>query len=64
LPIKEKRDLGRLEAAIAAAVAGGVLTALIPLALGLAGSRWQPGRRKAMISPPARNETALATSTA
>jgi hypothetical protein len=41
---------------------GGLVTALIPLALGFAGSRWQPGRRKAMISTPGRNESAPASS--
>jgi Ca-activated chloride channel family protein len=62
LPITEKRETGRREAAIAASVAGGLVTALIPLALGFAGSRWQPGRRKAMISSSGRNETAPASS--
>ena len=63
LPAKEERETGRREMAIIASVVGGFMTAAIPLALGLAGSRWQPGRRKAMISTPARNETPLATST-
>lgn len=62
LPIKETREAGRREAAIAAAVFGGLMTAVIPLALGLAGSRWQPGRRKAMISTTERNETGPASS--
>ena len=62
LPVKEKRETGRREAAIAAAADGGLVTALIPLALGLAGSRWQPGRPKAMISTNERNESALASS--
>ena len=59
LPIKEKRETGRREAAIAAVVIGGLTTALIPLALGFAGSHWQPGRGKAMIS---RNERAVTSS--
>jgi Ca-activated chloride channel family protein len=45
LPIKEDAAAGRRELAIAATGIGGILVAIVPLALALFGTGWRPGRR-------------------
>jgi Ca-activated chloride channel homolog len=62
LPVKDERETGRRELAIVAASIGGFMTAAIPLALGLVGSRWRPGRGKAIIPQDSRNGTLGASS--
>ncbi len=52
--------LGRREYALIAAGIGGTLLALLPLALGLWGTAWRPGRRS--VAPSPASEAAVAAS--
>ena len=45
LPIKSDQSAGKREAAIAATFAGSVVTAILPVALALFGTRYKPGRQ-------------------
>lgn len=52
LPMREERQTTRRELALGAVVAGGGLLALLPVALALAGTAWQAGRRRERLTEP------------
>jgi len=59
LPMREEKQTGRRELAIAATAVGGTLLALLPVALALVGSGWRAGRRAVAMPKPARADNRL-----
>ncbi|MEY2410635.1 MAG: Ca-activated chloride channel [Verrucomicrobiota bacterium] len=53
LPMREEKETGRRELALIAVALGGAFIALLPVALALAGSRWEAGRQKNQPRHPA-----------
>jgi Ca-activated chloride channel family protein len=56
LPLRDTRDRGLREAALACLGFGGFTLALLPVALAFAGSAWQAGKRSGSVAP-SRTET-------